>query len=385
MCPACGFSNAPEDLFCRNCGSPLAPAAPPAAGAGPPPYAPPYGPPAPPVYPGAYPGPYPAYPAYPYGPPPPRRATVSDMLSGLFDVWSKNFLAFFLVYLVLALITSALSGFISVLFLGSFQPGGGIPGSPIVVDPSFDVGALVLFSIAAIVLSIVLNSIVLGGMTEYAVRRYRREPMTLEQALRRGLERFLSVLGANLLVTLIIFALVLLPLLLILPVALLAGAGGIGASGALALLCGLLLAFVVGGVVAIFVFVSLSLYAPAIMMENARAVDSLSRSWALTKGHRWSLFAAILVTGLLVVVISALITFPASFSGNIVVLYVAVALASGITAPLFTILFAVAYDAIVRPAGWMPPPVPYPPMPPMAPAAPPGPPAPPAPPSPPSP
>src|SRR2546425_10400993 len=112
-------------------------------------------------------------------------------------------------------------------------------------------------------------------MTEYAVRRYRGEPMTLERAFRRGLERFLSILGAYALLELLIFGLVTLPLLLIL-VALVAGLSG--ASSPIALLCGGLIPFVVLRRLARFLYIPRAPSPPALMMENASPVGGLSRS-----------------------------------------------------------------------------------------------------------
>jgi hypothetical protein len=112
---------------------------------------------------------------------------------------------------------------------------------------------------------------------------------------------------------------------------------------------------VFGGVIAIFVYVSLSLFAPAIMMENLGAVGGLQRSWALTKGHRWSLLGAIILTSILGAIISFAITLPASFVGNtpvsILVSILATALASAIVGPWLVILIAVAYDLILRSPG----------------------------------
>src|SRR2546428_2355874 len=115
--------------------------------------------------------------------------------------------------------------------------------------------------------------------------------MTLQQALRRGLDKFLSILRAKILLSLIIFGLVLTPLLLILPAAA-AGASG-NPSGALALICGLLIGLIVGGFVAIFVYIACSLYPPAIIMENQSAIGRPARSPAITQGYRLSLFGSI--------------------------------------------------------------------------------------------
>jgi len=332
--------NAATNTFCVNCGTRLGsfvPAAPIVPPSGPPPAAPP---------------PYVPYPTpYPYYAPFPRRATFGDMLSGLFDVWTKNFLPFFVVYLALGAATGALGAIVSYAIFGTVILGGGFAGLPATSVPAVDLGLILLSAIATFAITAILTSFVVGAMTEYAIRRYRGEPMTLEHALRRGLQRFLSILGANVLLNLIIFGLVILPALLIL-VALFAGLSG---ASALAIVCGGLVAFVVVGVLAIFLYVSLALYAPAIMMENASAVGGLSRSWQMTRGHRWSLFGAILVTGILVFVITLAISIPlgliGSAGGPIVAAFVSVlssALISAFVGSWTVILVAVAYDLLVR-------------------------------------
>ena len=340
-CPACGTVNAATNTFCVNCGTRLGsvvPAGPGFRPAGPPPAAPP---------------PYVPYPTpYPYYAPFPRRATFSDMFSGLFDVWTKNFLPFFVVYLALGAATGALGAVVSYAIFGSVSLGGGFFGVPSTTLPTVNLGLLVLSLIATFAISAILTSIVSGAMTEYAVRRYRGEPMTVEQAFRRGLQRFLSVLGANILLGLLILGLVTLPFALIL-VALVAGLGG--STSAVAILCGGLILLVLLGVLALFLYISLALYTPAIMMENESAVGGLSRSWQMTKGHRWSLFAAILVTGILVTVISGAISFPlgliGSAGGPIVASFASVvssALVSAFVGSWIVILVAVAYDLLVR-------------------------------------
>lgn len=263
----------------------------------------------------------------------------------MFEVWTKNFLNFFFVFLVLALVNGLIGGLLALAILGTFGAGSGIfPGATV---SAASLGALVLFAILSVVASAVISSIVTGGMTEYAIRRYRGESMTLERALRRGLDRFLSVLGANVLLTILVFALILLPLLLAIPGLYLVASGGNPGAG-LALLFGGLIGFVVGGVIALYVYIGMSLFAPAIMMENHHAVDALMRSWRLTKGHRWSLLGALIVVGILVFVISAVVSAPVAFLGSPVANIIVTAIASGLVGSWFVILAGVAYDLIVR-------------------------------------
>src|SRR5205807_1906343 len=168
---------------------------------------------------------------------------------------------------------------------------------------------LLLFAIISILAGAILSSIVGGGMTEYAVRRFRGESITLERALRRGLDRLLSILGASLLLTLLLFALVFVPFLLIL----LPFTGGtVNPAAAIGAICGGFVLLAVGGLIALYVGIATSLYAPAIMMENATATSGLMRSWRLTKRHWWSLFGAILAAGILGGVITLVVTIPIS-------------------------------------------------------------------------
>jgi len=115
-------------------------------------------------------------------------------------------------------------------------------------------------------------------------------------------------------------------------------------------------------VLIIYLYLALLLYAPAIMVEGASAVDSLGRSWNLTKGHKWSLFGASLVIGIIAALLSGAISLAGGLTGNLVVSVLATALATGVTGAWAAILAAVAYDLILRepraslwPPAYMPP------------------------------
>ena len=215
----------------------------------------------------------------------------------MFDVWTKGFKDFFLVFLVLGLVNGLLGTLLAFALFGVFvNPSSGIVPS-LTGLPSTNLVTLILFVILAAISGVIINSIVTGGMAYYSVRRFRGEAITLEAALRKGLEKFLSIFGANFLLSILVFAVILVPLLLLLP---LAFAGGtIDPTSAIATICGALVLLVVGGVIALYLSVAMSLYAPAIMFEDTNAVGGLARSWRLTKGHWWSLFGAIVVAGFL--------------------------------------------------------------------------------------
>ena len=290
------------------------------------------------------------------------KADFSTLLSGTFDVWIKNFGVFFLVFLLLSLVTGGLSLVGSIVLLGVPFVGG---ATTIVSVPSTsDILAFIGYELFVGILGWVLTSLVLGGVVDFSVRRYRGENVRFQDSLSRGFQRLFSILGANLLVTLITVVVFLLwAVLLVVGALSLVTAGG--TAGAIAALCGALVAFPFIAVLVIYLAIALSLYAPAIMMEGAHAVDSLHRSWTLTRGHKWSIFGAGLILYILLAIIDIAIGAVGGASQNAIVELVATAVAAGITGAWLAILTSVAYDRIVRqpvPSAWpqpyMPPPTP---------------------------
>src|SRR5438876_984466 len=124
--------------------------------------------------------------------------------------------------------------------------------------------------------------------------------------------------------------------------------GTVNPATAIGAICGGSVLLVVGGLVALYVGIAMSLYSPAIMMENANATGGLMRSWRITKRHWWSIFGAFLVMLILSSLISGVIGFPFAFLRNPYVTILATALASGIVGGWLVILASVAYDLLVR-------------------------------------
>src|SRR5437879_8222882 len=175
-CPVCGALNDPTNAYCISCGRPL--------------FATPTASPPPTPYPSATPPAVPPAVAYPYFPSPlPRQATAGAILSGIFDVWTKNFANFFVVFFVLGLVNGLIGGLLGLAIYRTFGPViSFFPGGPPSSVPTAALGSILLYAILSVLAGAVVNSIVTGGMTEYSVRRFRGESITLEQALRRGLD-----------------------------------------------------------------------------------------------------------------------------------------------------------------------------------------------------
>jgi len=97
--------------------------------------------------------------------------------------------------------------------------------------------------------------------------------------------------------------------------------------------------------VALYVGLGLSLVVPVIMMEDVRAVPSLGRSWSLVRDHRWSIFAALFVIGLLAGVVSFVVGIALSLLDPVAAVF-AQAAVTVILSSWPIISLAVAYDRL---------------------------------------
>ncbi len=278
------------------------------------------------------------------------------MFSGTFRVWSQNFLPLFVVYLLLGLATSGLSALVAFAIYGVPYAAGGFLGIGGTVPSATDILVYLGYTALTILISWVLGSIVIGGVTDFAVRHHRGERVPIMESMRRGFQRVLSIMGANLLVTIIISGVLLLWAGLLVVGAVSLVTGGTTAAG-IALICGGLAALPFVAVFVIYLALALCLWTPAIMVEGAHAVNSLERSWSLTRGHKWSILGTAIVVGILLLIVDGAIVLAGSIGGNLVVETLAAAIGAAVTGSWFAILVAVAYDLIVRspqPTMWPP-------------------------------
>ncbi len=288
-------------------------------------------------------------------------ADFSNMFSGVFNVWTKNFLEFFVVYVLLAAVILGLTDLGGILLLHTPVLSGAFGG--VTTVPSFtslDLGAFVAYELLVALVSWFFGSIAIGSMTDFSVRRYRGEKVRLGESFSRGFQRLPSVLGANFLVTLATTGAIVLPLFVAL-MGVLSFATSPGV--AVGVLCGFVVALPFLLVLILYLLLSLFLYGPAIMVEGAAAVDSLQRSWTLTKGYKWSIFGTALILGILSVLFSVVAFVVGLVAANGLVTLVASILLSGLTGGWFTILAAVVYHLIIQDQRAAPWPWPYPPAP----------------------
>jgi hypothetical protein len=127
----------------------------------------------------------------------------------------------------------------------------------------------------------------------------------------------------------------------------------IGASllAGLGIAAGILL-LVVPGLVLLTIW---AVIAPVIVIEKRRAMESFGRSRELVRGHGWTVFGIVVITGLLSGVASALLQAAFSFLPRFLEIVIGGTIAQAVVAPFSAIAIALTYfrlrdDSVDAPA-----------------------------------
>jgi hypothetical protein len=181
------------------------------------------------------------------------------MLDGAFTIYRRQFVSLFLTALLPQLPLIVLLG-VYYAFLGAFA-------SPTGAEPDLSGGMLVAALAAVLVLAplaAVGSATAMGAVTFQVARAYTGAPVTTGDALRRGLQRCLPLIGAYIVV------------------------GILSMFG--------ILAFFIGFLV---VWISAFAVAPAVVLERRGPIEAISRSWALIKGAWGEVFLAVFIAGMI--------------------------------------------------------------------------------------
>jgi len=177
-------------------------------------------------------------------------------------------------------------------------------------DATFDDAVNLLADTAGVaILSAVvawLAQIVLTGMLTVVVgRAVLGEPVSAGDAWTRLRPQLLRVVGVSLLTALIVLGAL---VACVLPVVV---AAGLGAPGPVVVLLALLAAAAV--IVACpYLYVSLALAGPALVLERARVLQALGRSRRLVRGSFWRVLGVLLLATVIAFVLSSIVQIPFS-------------------------------------------------------------------------
>jgi hypothetical protein len=98
--------------------------------------------------------------------------------------------------------------------------------------------------------------------------------------------------------------------------------------------------FVVPGLILLTIW---AVIAPVIVVEGSSALDAFGRSRALVRGHGWTVFAIVLITGLLTTIASNVLQAAFSFLPRFLEILIGGTIAQAVVAPLIAIAIALTY------------------------------------------
>lgn len=284
------------------------------------------------------------------GPVPVRPMGLGELLDGAFKLLRADFGPLLIAVGVVVVPTQVLLTILSANFATDLFTT--IEANPQAVDQIFsDIGAAIPGFVLVTLLSIILLLLAEAAVVRIGAARYLGGTESAGDALRAAGRKALPLIGARLLATV---GAALLPLLGVVLVAF-AFAAGDQTLGGIALLVLLLLV-----ALGVYLYIRWFLTTPAIMLEDAGAAGSLSRSAQLVKGRWWTVFGYLIVAGIVVglvgIAVSGIFTaigsaFPADWFGWVFTGLGAI-IASLITEPVAALITLLLYaDARVRKEG----------------------------------
>jgi hypothetical protein len=93
----------------------------------------------------------------------------------------------------------------------------------------------------------------------------------------------------------------------------------------------------------LFLLTIWAVIAPVIVVERRRALDSFGRSRELVRGHGWTVFGIVLITGLLSAIATTLLQAAFSFLPRFLEIFVGSTIAQSVVAPFSAIAIAITY------------------------------------------
>jgi hypothetical protein len=201
-----------------------------------------------------------------------RPLSIGEILDGAFTIYRRQFASLFLTAL-LPQLPMILLVVLYYTFLGSFTISGSFNGTSMAAG----IAGLILLPVA-----LMGTCTSVAGVTFQVARAYTGAPVGSNEAIRRGFQRALPLLGAYILV------------------------------GMLAMFG--LIAFIVGFFV---VWVSAFAVAPAVVLEECGPTDAISRSWALIKGAWGEVLAVMFIAGMIAALPGFAVGFIATVLGVI--------------------------------------------------------------------
>jgi hypothetical protein len=233
---------------------------------------------------------------------PPRK--LGEILSTAFEIYKANASGLILIVAVVVVPLTFISAFLAgVVFKGTTETIAGIEVTTRSATIGFFAGVIGI--VIAIIISAVLQAALIRGAAQASIG----DPVDIDASYKWGFARFGSVILISILV-------------------------------GLAVLGGLILLIIPGIIFAIMFSVSI----PALVVENRKGTDAMSRSWNLVKGHFWHALGVLLVAGIITGIISGIIgAIGGAISDNWFVTWIFQAISQILVSPFSALVAVLLY------------------------------------------
>jgi hypothetical protein len=235
---------------------------------------------------------------------PPRG--IGEILSTAFEIYKANAQNLLMIVAIVVVPLTFISAFIGgVLFAPETET---VLGTTVEVSTRTASAALIV-ALVGVVIGVIINAVLQAAIMRGAAQGSIGDPVDIDASYKWGFARFGSVLLISILV-------------------------------GLAVLGGFILLIIPG----IIFLVMFSVAIPALVVENLRGTDAMSRSWNLVKGHFWHALGLIIVAGIITAVVGGIIgAIGGAISDNWFVAWIFQAIAQIITAPFAAIVSVLLY------------------------------------------
>ena len=203
---------------------------------------------------------------------------IGDILSVAFEVYKANAAKLIVIVAIVEVPLSFISHFLTgVVFKPTVEKTGAIVingqtvvGGTTVTTRSF--GTFILASLIAAAIAVIISAVLQAALTRGAALAAVGDPVDTEASYQYGFKKFGSVLWISILVGLVV---------------------GIG-----------FILLIIPGVIFLTM---LAVTIPALIVEDQRGTQAMSRSWNLVKGHFWHVLGTIVVAALITGIVGAIL------------------------------------------------------------------------------
>lgn len=207
---------------------------------------------------------------------------LGDILSVAFDVYKANATKLIMIVAIVVVPLSFISAFLSGVVFAPKTTTGTILGQPIEFIEPRSIWIIALSTLATMMIAWVIGAILQAALMRGAALASLGDPVDVEASYKYGFRRWGSVILIALLVGLVVAAGF---LLIIIPI----------------------LGWIAAVVWLVFAGTMLAVAIPALVVENRRGTEAMSRSWELVKGHFWHALGVIVVASIIAGIVAGII------------------------------------------------------------------------------